>query len=227
LYTFAEDVSDNPTFYADLQNPQSLNKYQYAYNNPLRYVDPDGHDPLDPEPDPQNPTCPCTMTPAQQEQMKKDIEKALDWVAGVTGITALADAIRENGPAAAKAFWEYAKTHPGQSAMQQDMEDLRSLRQPQAQNAQNQSQTAEKQKNVADAEKKGIPKDQLGPSGKPKVHVVKHPTEKRAKDAARNQGQGAPAKDASPRKGGPHYHPTNRDGSRKKGKQNIHHEYPD
>lgn len=25
-------------------NPQSLNKYQYCLNNPLRYVDPDGHD---------------------------------------------------------------------------------------------------------------------------------------------------------------------------------------
>src|SRR5438067_6027092 len=45
LYSFADDASDNPTFYADLRNPQSLNKYQYSYNNPLRYVDPNGHDP--------------------------------------------------------------------------------------------------------------------------------------------------------------------------------------
>jgi hypothetical protein len=43
LFDFAEDASDNPTFYADLHEPQSLNKYQYSYNNPLRYVDPDGH----------------------------------------------------------------------------------------------------------------------------------------------------------------------------------------
>ncbi len=35
----------NPTFFADLRRPQSLNKYQYSYNNPLRYVDPDGHHP--------------------------------------------------------------------------------------------------------------------------------------------------------------------------------------
>jgi len=29
--------------YADITNPQSLNKYAYVYNNPLRYVDPTGH----------------------------------------------------------------------------------------------------------------------------------------------------------------------------------------
>ena len=29
--------------YAEVSHPQSLNKYTYVYNNPLRYVDPDGH----------------------------------------------------------------------------------------------------------------------------------------------------------------------------------------
>src|ERR1051326_7178205 len=40
---FAAAVQANPTFYADLTNPQTLNKYQYCVNNPLRYTDPSGH----------------------------------------------------------------------------------------------------------------------------------------------------------------------------------------
>jgi RHS repeat-associated protein len=43
---FVVEAASNPTFYADLANPQSLNKYQYCFNNPLRYVDLDGHDPV-------------------------------------------------------------------------------------------------------------------------------------------------------------------------------------
>lgn len=43
LFSFADDASNNPTFYADITNPQSLNKYQYCYNNPLKYIDSNGH----------------------------------------------------------------------------------------------------------------------------------------------------------------------------------------
>jgi RHS repeat-associated protein len=35
-----------PLPYAHVEYPQSLNKYNYTYNNPLRYTDPDGHDAL-------------------------------------------------------------------------------------------------------------------------------------------------------------------------------------
>jgi RHS repeat-associated protein len=40
---FAEVAAHNPTFYADIHDPQSLNKYQYCLNNSLKFVDPDGH----------------------------------------------------------------------------------------------------------------------------------------------------------------------------------------
>ena len=40
---FAEVAAHNPTFYADIAEPQSLNKYSYCLNNPLKFVDPDGH----------------------------------------------------------------------------------------------------------------------------------------------------------------------------------------
>lgn len=45
LFDFEEDASTNPTFYADLTNPQSFNKYQYTYNNPYKYTDSSGHCP--------------------------------------------------------------------------------------------------------------------------------------------------------------------------------------
>jgi RHS repeat-associated protein len=40
------DVETNTALpYADITDPQTLNKYAYVRNNPLRYVDPDGHCP--------------------------------------------------------------------------------------------------------------------------------------------------------------------------------------
>ena len=45
LFSFTASSSANPTFYAELGLPQSLNKYHYALNSPLAYVDPDGHSP--------------------------------------------------------------------------------------------------------------------------------------------------------------------------------------
>lgn len=55
----------------------------------------------------------------------------------------------------------------------------------------------------------------LGGSGKPRVNTVHHPTQKKAKDAARNQGKGRPVKHPSPKVGEPHYHPTDRNGLKK------------
>jgi hypothetical protein len=46
-FSSSDPLPPGPLPYADITNPQSLNKYTYTYNNPLKYLDPDGHDPLD------------------------------------------------------------------------------------------------------------------------------------------------------------------------------------
>ena len=65
---------------------------------------------------------------------------------------------------------------------------------------------SERDQNVEDSEAKGIPKDRLGPSGKPKIHDARFPTRKAAKDAARQAGKGEPIPH-SPPGGRPHFHP--------------------
>jgi RHS repeat-associated protein len=42
-FTGQQIQQPGPLPYADITNPQSLNKYTYVLNNPLRYTDPDGH----------------------------------------------------------------------------------------------------------------------------------------------------------------------------------------
>ena len=43
-FTGQQVVQPGPLPYADITDPQTLNKFVYVRNNPLRYVDPDGHD---------------------------------------------------------------------------------------------------------------------------------------------------------------------------------------
>ncbi len=43
-----QDIETNTALpYADITDPQTLDKYAYVRNNPLRYIDPDGHAPSD------------------------------------------------------------------------------------------------------------------------------------------------------------------------------------
>jgi RHS repeat-associated protein len=46
VYAFStnDPLIPGPLPYATIVEPQSLNKYTYTFNNPLNYVDPDGHD---------------------------------------------------------------------------------------------------------------------------------------------------------------------------------------
>jgi RHS repeat-associated protein len=42
-YSGGQMQAPGPLPYADITDPQTINKYAYVRNNPLRYVDPDGH----------------------------------------------------------------------------------------------------------------------------------------------------------------------------------------
>ena len=67
---------------------------------------------------------------------------------------------------------------------------------------------------------KHLPKSQVGPSGKAKIHKKKYPSKKRAKDGARNEGTTKPIHHKTPVRGRPHYHSNN---NGEKGR--LHHEY--
>ncbi len=62
-----------------------------------------------------------------------------------------------------------------------------------------------------------------GPSGKPMVHTRPSPTRKRALDAARSRGTGAPIEHSNPRKGLPHFRPARKNGEKIPG---CHYTYP-
>lgn len=72
---------------------------------------------------------------------------------------------------------------------------------------------------------RGIPESNLGPSGKPKIHTVDHPTRKQAKDAARNDGKGKPILHPNDVDQPPHFHAVDADGN-KIGQQSPHHNFP-
>jgi RHS repeat-associated protein len=69
---------------------------------------------------------------------------------------------------------------------------------------------------------KGIPESQLGPSGKPKVHIVEKSTRKETIDAAREAGGSKPIKNTQDSGQPTHYHPVDADGNKLTGNKNIH-----
>jgi RHS repeat-associated protein len=75
-----------------------------------------------------------------------------------------------------------------------------------------------RQENIA----KGIPPNQLGPSGKPKVHIVEKATLKQRKDAARQAGSGNPVLHNKDKGQPPHMHPVDKQGKKLTGKDNVH-----
>ncbi|HAD12943.1 MAG TPA: hypothetical protein DCF33_10970 [Saprospirales bacterium] len=80
-------------------------------------------------------------------------------------------------------------------------------------------------KNLKEAAEKNIPPNQLGPSGKPKIHTVSKPNLKRSRDAARNnpKANSSPIKHSSDKGQKTHFHST-KNGKKLSGKDNVHYE---
>lgn len=195
LIEFAGMLGHNPTFYAELAEPQSLNKYQYVLNNPLRYVDPDGH---------QTTSADALWVGLQNtvnqtsEALKQGVREAGKAGIVVAGAKIYYDIVSSNGgpdatvddcPSCGRLiknaqdrFEREAEQKRGaQTTMMNQNADSQGGNQG---GASGKNVTEKNAKNLAEAEAKGIPPNQLGPSGKPKINKVTLPTKKRAKDYA-------------------------------------------
>lgn len=195
----------------DWYDPQKLNRYAYCRNNPLKYIDPDGH----------------------------VVETAWDAFNIGLGVQSFGSNIRSGnyGAAAVDAVGTIIDTAaaaipliPGGAGMA-----IKAVRT--ADKAIDAANVARKSDKILDASKKtaakmraenikkGIPENQLGPSGKPKIHVQKHSSLKKAKDAARERAGkgGTTVKHPTPKKGKRHFHGQKQDGT----KIRTHDEYSD
>jgi RHS repeat-associated protein len=206
-----------PLPYADITDPQTLNKYVYVRNNPLRYIDPDGHDFWDYVKGAVNAfTSDNTAGVGRIDGGNGDFQRGQaigDAVATLQGaVETLAGAGGEIGGTAldltgvgvligvpTQVVSAGAIVHGSATATVGFVHLVKAANAP--------GTTASGQATDAHGNK-------IGPSGKPQVNQVNHSTEKAAKDAARAEGKGAPVKHPSPTKEKPHYHPTDRKGEK-------------
>ena len=236
----------------DLGNPQSYNRYSYVLNNPLRYTDPNGRWPFD-ELRAQWQLDAAAVRLGQlhgkdwgnYDQAARELGmgqyRSVETAGNLGSVTALGKAagdatsiyttVLPDLATAGMAAAPVAISRIGRTAEQEAARKAATGLENAVSGARREVQTAaelsakgtgaaERAKNIAN----GIPESQLGPSGKPKIHVVEHSTMKEAKDAARAEvGKGGTTvKHPSPQQGEPHFHGETQQGD----KSRIHHEYP-
>jgi RHS repeat-associated protein len=197
----------------DWFNSQSLNRYAYCVNNPLIYTDPSGHSHSDVD-DENN-----EVDDSEKQQEDKGLlEKAVDAIKDFFTCESCKDGYVTSQEVTNEALIKAAVVVGAAAAVVATIDEAKETQTP--------SETSEKTAAEIKEEniEKGIPESQLGPSGKPKIHVVKHSTLKKAKDAARARAgkSGTTVKHASPKMGKGHFHGLKQDGT----KIRTHDEYP-
>ena len=202
---------------ADPSDLHGLNRYAYANNNPYRYVDPDGR-------------APATMAEYQRSAAAIQIYQHCSSSSCVSSALAGMVQVRDDMRAAGVDSYDRSAINATIGQAASFLGDMKPALEAAAQagivaltqGAGSDAKTAAVIR--ADNLAKGIPAQALGPSGKPKIHVVQHSSLKAAKDAARGEvgAGGSVEKHANPEVGNSHFHGVNQDGE----KDRTHHEYP-
>jgi len=216
----------------DWYDPQALGRYTCTLNNPIAYIDPDGHAAADWARSWEDSAAESTAGLDQMVSayswtwpLAAAVQTTMDVGSGVVDMLKLGEGAAEGGvkgyaqdtmravgivSMSTGTVAKGAQALKGSKILGNEIGAVGNIKAP---------------KIRAESIRKGIPENKLGPSGKPKIHVSKHSTLKKAKDAARARaGEGGTTiKHPTPKKGKGHFHGQKQDGT----KIRIHDEYPD
>jgi RHS repeat-associated protein len=186
--------------YSKMDDPQSLNLYEYVGNNPLSKADPDGHDP-----DPQAQTLALPLTAAAGEGAAEGSVAGPVGVLVGGGVALLVTAAIEDSPKLAPV--------PATGVTTVELK-RRGKTGPKAADAETVTSNGQA------ASRRG---EKLGPSGDEQGHSKRHNTKRGPREAAaRNSKDGTARHDPNPEDGrGGHYHPNDTDNEGRE-----HHYYP-
>ena len=224
-YSGGQVQQSGPLPYADITDPQTLNKYAYVRNNPLRYTDPDGHctDVL---------TCGIALGEATTA-FGGYVTAAAGGAVGGLIVYLASPAVGGSGGPSPNPGHYFAESVDNSIAMSRDAQAQG--RPAQAQGQQSTPADPQDDKPRGPVKAKDAPGvtaggqatnehgQKLAPSGRPQVNNVSSNTREAARNKA-NKGSGT-VEDKNPARGQPHFHTKRGTGEKKR--DNVHYNYPE